>query len=70
MNIHLDPHEMEIVRRKATEFKKKTGKEYSWRYIGFLLREQYEKRFLQDIDKVMEIKRLETQEEDAEQGNL
>lgn len=70
MNIHLDPHEMEIVRRKAEEFKRKTQKEYSWRYIGLLLREKYEKRFLQDIDKVMEIKTLEAKEEEASNGNL
>lgn len=70
MNIHLDQHEMEIVRRKAEEFKRKTQKEYSWRYIGLLLREQYEKRFLQDIDKVMEIKTLEAKEEEASNGNL
>lgn len=70
MNIHLDPHEMEIVRRKAKEFKRKTGKEYSWRYIGLLLREQYEKHFLQDIDKVMEIKTLEAKEEEASNGDL
>lgn len=70
MNIHLDQHEMEVVRRKAQEFKKKTGKDYSWRYIGFLLKEQYMKRFMQDIDKVMEIKTLETKEEEAKEGNF
>lgn len=70
MNIHLAPHEMSIVRRKASEFKEKTGKDYSWRYIGMLLKEEYEKRFLQDIDKIMKIKELEAKEEDAEKGNF
>lgn len=70
MNIHLDPHEMEIVRRKATEFKERTGKRYSLKYIGLLLKEQYMKRFLKDIDKVMEIKIREEAEKSAEEGDF
>lgn len=70
MNIHLDPHEMEIVRKKATEFKEKTGKEYSLKYIGLLLKEQYMKRFQHDIDKVMEIKTREAQDSSAETGDF
>lgn len=70
MNIHLDPHEMEIVRRKATEFKEKTGKNYSLKYIGLLLKEQYMKHFLQDIDKVMEIKIREEEEKSADTGDF
>lgn len=70
MNIHLDQHEMEIVRRKATEFKEKTGKDYSLKYIGLLLKEQYMKRFKNDIDKVMEIKEREAADNSAETGDF
>lgn len=71
MNIHLDPLELEIVRRKAREFKEKTGKDYSIKYIGLLLKEQYTKRFLTDIDKVIEIKLREEEEKSArENGNF
>lgn len=70
MNIHLDPHELEIVRRKAGEFKEKTGKEYSLKYIGLLLKEHYQKSFLRDIDEVMEIKYREAEEEAATTGDF
>lgn len=70
MNIHLDQHEMAIVRKKAVEFKERTGKTYSYKYIGLLLKEQYTKRFLQDIDKVMEIKIREAEEKEAETGSF
>lgn len=71
MNIHLDQLEMEIIRRKAEEFRKETGANYSMKYIGLLLKEQYTKRFLQDIDTVMETKRREEEEAAArESGNF
>lgn len=70
MNIHLDPHELEIVRKKANKFKEDTGHEYSLKYIGLLLKERYAKRFLQDIDEVMEIKRREAEEKSANTGDF
>lgn len=70
MNIHLDPHEMEIVRRKAEQFKEKTGMNYSFKYIGLLLKEQYAKRFLKDIDQIMETKLREAEEKSANTGDF
>lgn len=61
---------MEIVRRKAREFQDKTGQKYSLKYIGLLLKEQYMKRFLKDIDKVMEIKLREEEEKSADTGDF
>ena len=69
MNIHFYPQEMELMLKKAKQYRKKTGDMYSVQYIMTLLTEKYERDLDQDLNEVMAEKVREYEEQQAEKGD-
>lgn len=68
MNVHFYPQEMELMLKKAKEYRKKTGDMYSTQYIMTLLTEKYERDLDKDLNEVMDEKVREYEERMAEGG--
>lgn len=68
MEIHFLPQEMELMRKKAEKYRKKTGDNYSPFHIMSILTNKYERNLSKDLDEVMETKVREFEEEQAKGG--
>lgn len=62
MKITLNPQEKHFMRDKAEEYRQQTGDNYSVFHILSILTQFYEDRFEEDLNKVMDIKIREFQE--------
>lgn len=68
MIIHFLPQEMELMRKQAEKYRKRTGDNYSVFHIMSILTNKYERELEKDLDKVMDIKVREYEEEQAQKG--
>lgn len=68
MKIHFLPQEMELIRKEADEYRKRTGDNYSSFHVMSILTNEYEKNLASDLKRVMDIKIREFEEESAKQG--
>ena len=68
MKIHFLQQEKELMRKYAEEYRRKTGDNYSVFHIMSILTAEYERRLDKDLQKVMDIKYREHEEELAKGG--